>query len=905
MTPPASDPGPLRPERLFRPRSVALLGSGTADGARLAANLARFPGKVHRADTAEEVAALPEAADLAVVALPAAEVAPALAALGRLGTTLALVTSAMPGGHAALREAGLAAGVRAMGPNSFGLCVPAIGLNASLAHLPPRAGRVALVSQSSSLCRAVLDWSGPNGVGFSHIVGVGANAGLGLGFAVTLDWLSRDAGTGAILLDMRRLHDRRGFISAARAASRLRPVVAIRPGGRLLDEDGAAEAVFEAALRRAGILCVRRYEDLLAAAETLTRARPVRHDTLAIVTSSIGLGRLAADAALGAGLALHQPSEHGAGALRASLPVSIERGVLQVGTDAPTRLAEACAMISAEPGLGGVLAVLAPTGIADEAGVAALAACACATRLPLLACVLGESTGAALRGVLADAGLPVFASPEQAVRGFLHLVQRHQAGAAARELPPGTVADLHPDLAAARALLDGAARQGRAALWPEEALSLLAAYGIAVPPWRIAHDPDAAAAAAVAVGLPVSVVRRAPHEEVVRRAPHQEVARGAPRQEAEGQAADQAGPAVPVNPAVPVDPAGPAADGPDARPVDCLDAVDAAGAAAAARLLLADGSAHGVLVRRRPPPARALAVDVADDPVFGPAIAFGPGAWAARLVHDLAYELPPLNLVLAQALVGRTDVGRLLSTVADTAAASRDAVADTLVRISQMLVDLPAIATLHVDPLLATAAGVVAVEAHVRLRPGPAPQAADLAIAPYPDRLAHAWTSRAGQGFLLRPIRPEDAQAHDALFHRLGPEDIRYRFFGGHTQLSAEQTVRLTQIDYVREMAFVAVREGSRETVGVSRLLRPGPGERTADAEFAVLVEPAAKGQGLATALMRCLLAWAAEQGVARVTGLILSENAPMLAFARRLGFAVQRDPDDPEVMQATLDLPA
>ena len=870
MTPPSLDPGPLRPERLFRPRSVALLGSGTADGARLAANLARFPGKVHRADTAEEVAALPEAADLAVLALPAAEVAPALAALGRLGTTLALVTSAMPGGHAALREAGLATGVRAMGPNSFGLCVPAIGLNASLAHLPPRAGRLALVSQSASLCRAVLDWSGPNGVGFSHIVGVGANAGLGLGFAVTLDWLSRDAGTGAILLDMRRLHDRRGFISAARAASRLRPVVAIRPGGRLLDEDGAAEAVFEAALRRAGILCVRRYEDLLAAAETLTRARPVRHDTLAIVTSSISLGRLAADAALGAGLALHQPSEHGGAALRASLPVSIERGVIQVGTDTPTRLAEAAAMISAEPGLGGVLAVLAPTGIADEAGVAALAACSAATRLPLLACVLGESTGAALRGVLADAGLPVFASPEQAVRGFLHLVQRHHAAAAARELPPGTVADLHPDLAAARALLDGAARQGRAALWPEEALALLAAYGIAVPPWRIAHDPDAAAAAAVAVGLPVSVARRAP------------------RQEAEAEAADQAGLAVPV------DPAGPAAGGPPARRVDCLDAVDAAGAAAAARVLLADGSAHGVLVRRRPPPARALAVDVADDPVFGPAIAFGPGAGAARLVHDLALELPPLNLVLAQALVGRTAVGRLLSTVADT-----------LVRISQMLVDLPAIATLHVDPLLATAAGVVAVKAHVRLRPGPAPQAADLAIAPYPDRLAHAWTSRAGQGFLLRPIRPEDAQAHDALFHRLGPEDIRYRFFGGRTQLSAEQTVRLTQIDYVREMAFVAVREGSRETVGVSRLLRPGPGERTADAEFAVLVEPAAKGQGLATALMRCLLAWAAEQGVARVTGLILSENAPMLAFARGLGFAVHRDPDDPEVMQATLDLPA
>ncbi len=853
----APDPGPLRPERLFSPRSVVLLGAATADGARLAANLAVFPGRVLRADTPAEVAALPEAADLALVAAPAPEVAPMLAALGRRGTTLAVVTSAMPGGHAALREAGLAAGVRAMGPNSFGLCVPAIRLNASLAHLPPRPGRVALVSQSASLCRAVLDWSGPNGVGFSHIVGIGNNAGLGLGFAVTLDWLSRDPGTGAILLDMRRLHDRRGFISAARAASRLRPVVAIRPGGRLLDEDGAAEAVFEAALRRAGILCVRRYEDLLAAAETLTRARPARHDTLAIVTSSISLGRLTADAALGSGIALHRPGEPAAAALRASLPVALERGVLQVGTDAPTRLAEACAMVSAEPGLGGILAVLAPTGTADEAGVAALAACAAATRLPLLACVLGESTGAGLRAVLAAAGLPVFASPEQAVRGFLHLVQQRQAAAAARELPPGTLADLHPDRARARALLDHAAGDRRTALWPEEALALLAAYGIAVPRWRVALDPDAAAAAALAVGLPVSLQRRTPH------------GRGDPASD-------------------------------PARP-DCLDAADAAGAGAAARLLLADGSPHGLLVRHRPPPARALSIHVADDPVFGPAIAFGPGGGAARVVHDQAHELPPLNLALAHALVGRTDVGRLLATLADTAAASPEAVADTLVRVSQMLVDLPALAALDLDPLLATASGALAVAATVRLRPPPAPQAADLAIAPYPDHLARPWTSRGGTAYLLRPIRPEDAQAHDALFHRLDPEDIRFRFFGGRTRLSAEQAVRLTQIDYVREMAFVAVR--GADTVGVSRLLRPGPGERGAEAEFAVLVEPAAKGQGLATALMRCLLDWAAAQGVPRVTGLILGENAPMLAFARSLGFALARDPDDTEVMQATIEL--
>ncbi|HET9019542.1 MAG TPA: GNAT family N-acetyltransferase, partial [Acetobacteraceae bacterium] len=289
----------FRAERLFRPGSVVVVGAATAQGRHVLANLRQggFHGTILTAGDADGIAALPASPDLAVVCLEgSAAVAPVFAALGRLGTRAAVV----PGMTDGLARLAQQTGVRSFGPGSFGLVVPGIGLNASLGHLPPQPGRLALVSQSAALCRAVLDWAGPNGVGFSHIVGIGGNDDLG--FAVALDWLSRDAGTGAILLDLRRIKDARRFLSAARAAARLRPVVAIRAGGQLLDPSGTADAVMEAALRRSGVVTVHRLAELLAAAETLTRAKTLRQEGLAIVTNAIGPAWLAADAALREGL---------------------------------------------------------------------------------------------------------------------------------------------------------------------------------------------------------------------------------------------------------------------------------------------------------------------------------------------------------------------------------------------------------------------------------------------------------------------------------------------------------------------------------------------------------------------------------------------------------------------------
>lgn len=861
-------PGRFHADLLFRPRSVAVLGTGTPLGALVTRNLldAGFNGAVLPVGGGQssiagvlaypDVASLPVAPDLAVLACPAPEVPAALHALGARGTFAAVVLGPAPDLAAAAR----AAGVRVLGPASFGVAVPGIGLNATSSHLRPRAGKVALVSQSAALCRTVLDWAEPNGVGFSHVVGVGGNADIG--FGLVLDWLSRDPGTGVILLDIRRIKDRRAFMSAARAAARLRPVVCIRPGGRLADPSGRADAVLEAALRRAGILRVTELEDLLVAAETLAHTRPARGEAVAVVTNAIGPGRMAADAALAADVPLAAFSDETTAALRALLPhVHVQDGAVYVGADSPARVAEAASALSAVPEVGGVVAVLAPTGPADAAGVEALAAAFKAMKVPLLACVPGETTGAAHRRHLAAARVPAFAGPEQAMRGFAGLVEQRRARAAARELPPRTVLSLAPDRAEVRRIFRAVRRDGRTGLIQDEALAVLCAYGLPVVPYRAALTEEDAAAAAVMLGFPAVVKLRRSARPVVR--------------------------------------------GPGAVVLDLHGEAEvrrATASLAARRARMLDGPdagalAEGFLVQRQAGRSRELRVRVQDDPVFGPAIGFGQGGSASDLLGDVAVELPPLNLALAQGLIGRTRAARTLAEFHDQPAADRDAVADALVRISQLLVDFPEIAELDLNPLFADADGVLAADAWVALRPEG--EVERLAIAPYPAELAERWQA-GDETLLIRPIRPEDAEAHAGLFSRLTPQDIRFRFFSALRELSPEQIARLTQVDYDREIAFVAVREATGETVGVSRLVRDVYGSV---GEFAVAVEPSVKGRGLATELMHKLFEWGRSQGVTRITGQVLAENAPMLAFVRRLGFQVRRAPDEPDVMEVELPL--
>ena len=845
----------FHPERLFRPRSVAVIGAATPAGGQILDNIrqAGFAGAliaVAGDDLAgEEIGDLTAAVDLAVIAAPVADADTCLASLAARGVHAAIVTASGAGFAAAVRRV---RGVRVLGPHSFGLAVPGLGLNATRAHLPVPAGRTALISQSASLCRAVLDWAGPNGVGFSHIVGIGSNSDIG--FGLTLDWLSRDSATGVILLDIRRLKDPRAFISAARAAARLRPVVAIRAGGRLIDADGTAEAAFAAALRRAGVLSVTRFEDFLAADETLSRAPPPASETLALLTNAFGPGQMAADEARRLGIALAPVGAE----LRARLGIEPGAGdaaaPLLLPLAGATRLGEGARLLAASPEIGGVIAVVAPSGDRAEPEIASLVACGPALRRPLLVAAMGETTGAAHRRTLAEAGIAVFATPEQAVHGFHHLIRHRRGRAAARELPPSTVVRLLPDRAAARLIFAARRRAGRLSLRQDEALAVLSAYGLPVVPTRVAASPEDAAVAARLLGFPVALKLRRTEKS------------GAPRV--------------------------------------VLDLAEASAVVRAARQMAraaGAGEAAEFLVQRQVGRARELMIAVADDPVFGPTIAFGLGGSAGAIFRADEIDLPPLNLSLARALIARSALAPTLGAFRAWPPSDPDAIAEALVRVSQVVVDFPEIATLTIDPLFADRDGIVAGDAGLTLRP--AGEQGRLAIAPYPAELEGIWQG-GGETLLIRPIRPEDAEAHGAFFRRLAPEDVRYRFFSPMRELSPEQMARMTQVDYQREIAFIAVRganaEGVGETVGVARLAREMDVETS---EFAIVVQPDWKGRGLASHLMHRLFDWARRQGMREIIGQILADNTPMLAFVKHLGFTLHRLDGEDDVIEARLAL--
>lgn len=865
-------------DRMLAPSSVAVIGDVGSAGSPariILQNLltAGFGGSILPVAPGQEaaggvlaypdIAALPLAPDLAVVSGDAAVTADALAALAARGAGGAIVTGPLPPGPLPLR---------CLGAASYGLIAPALGLNASFCPVLPARGGIALVCQTSGFARAVLDHAGGEGLGFSHVVSLGRNDDLG--FTAILDALSRDGATRTVLLEVGRIKDRRGFLSAARAVARNRAVIAVRTMPDAAPDDEAevtigADLVFTAALRRAGIVDASGLEEMLEAAATLSRPRRMQGDRVLVVSAAGSLGTLAARAVQAAGARLAMPDATEATALSLLLPAPPDGTALVVPDDLPApRLGEVVAAAAGMAGLAdAILAVHAPgprTDPLDLTAEALAAAGAGKGSLPIVAAWSGGPAAEAGRARLLAAGLPAFPTIEAAARAIGILVRERRTREAARELPARTVLAVAPDRETVRRILARARAAGRVTLTEDEAASALNAYGIPTAPTRVAADPESAALAAEMLGFPAVLKIRSPD------LPHKTAVGG-----------------------VVLD-------------LDGADAVRRAAAAMEGRVArrAPEARREGFLVQRQIArgSGHELALRVVRDPLFGPAIGFGHGGTAAPLAADIAADLPPLNRPLAAALVARTRIGRLLAGWRDTPEADREAVYETLVRLSQLVVDFPDIAAVDVNPLVAGFAGVMALDAWIRIDPAAGSGTGHLAIAPYPAERVRTVSLRDGTAATLRPIRPEDADAHAAFFARLTPEDVRLRFFAPIKALTPEQIGRMTQIDYDREMALIATRgEGpGAETLGVVRLIRIGDGT---EAEFAIVVRGDAKGTGLAGQLMQAGLAWARESGIARVAGDVLAENAAMLAFVRRQGFTVTRSADDPDVMIARIDL--
>jgi acetyltransferase len=886
-------------DKMFGPRSVALVGATPrrgSVGAVLARNLRRagFAGPVmlvnphHKriggAEVFHDVASLPQAPDLAVIATPPDNVPELVAELGARGTRAAIVITAGFGelGEEGkrLQERALAAAqpylLRLVGPNCVGVMVPRVKLDATFSHIAALPGDLGFVSQSGAMITAVLDWAAPRGIGFSHVVSLGDMADVD--FGDMLDYLAADVGTRAILLYVEAIGHARKFMSAARAAARAKPVLVVKTG-RFAEGARAAyshtgalagsDAVYEAAFRRAGILRVDTMAELFDAVETLALTRQQEGDRLAIVTNGGGPGVLATDALIAEGGRLAALAPPTLARLDAALPPTWSHGnpVDIIGDAPPERYAAALAAVLADPGTDAVLVLNVPTALAspEAAARAIVATYRAADRPPrnLFTAWLGEHSARRARHILDAARIATYDTPDRAVRGFMHRVRHRRAQELLLETPAARPDQFAPDAARAHAVIAGALAEGREWLGAEEVASVLAAYGIPLPQSRFAADVEQAAEAAAAIGTPVALKIRSP--DLVHKS------------DAGGVVLD----------------------------LDGAEAVRREAAAMRERLqkALPQIRIDGFLVQEmvRFPGALELILGILDDAVFGPVVLFGQGGTAVEVVRDTTLELPPLNEALARAQMARTRVWRLLQGYRGQPRAALETIALMLVRVGQLATEHPEIRELDINPLLAGTKGVVALDARLRVAAS-IPGAERLAIRPYPKELEKSFVLRDGTRLRLRPIRPEDEPLLHDLAANMSAEDLRMRFFTPIRGLSHQLAARLSQIDYDREMALVAFPEGGGPALGVARFSADPDNAR---AEYAIGVRSDWHGRGLGYLLMTRLIEVARERGIGELVGEVLRENSAMLQMARELGFRIVRDPSDTSLVEVRLPLRA
>ena len=803
------------------------------------------------------------APDLAIICAALADVPQIITRLGALGTRAVIVGPAMRdkmsgsevlAARKAILDAARPCLMRVLGPGSGGVIVPAIGLNASVAPGIARPGKIALVAQSAAVAAAVLDRAGSKGIGFSAALHLGASVDVDL--ADALDWLAEDPDTEAILVQFDAVPSGRKFMSAARAAARNKPVVAIRggmvaskrPAGKPFTDDD----VYEAALRRAGWVRIDTLADLFDATEALARVRPMLGERLSIVANGHGLGRIAADALLRSGGKLATPSKDTVKRLNGLLrPGSSPGNPLALPEDiTPENWAAALSAVLADPDTDAVLTVYSPSPFAPGAAVAtAICEVVQHTERNVFTCWVGGNAMTEAQQIAAAHGVLSHDSPEKAIAVFLGIVNYERNRQLLAQMPPSVAEDFSPDLDAARSAVAEAIDAGADTLGARHARNLMQAYGIDAAEYPPAGSIDAAILAADDIGYPVDLALM-----LSSAVEHEAVAAG------------------------------------------LRSPADIRIAARSLRNTLREQH-PGIRVsgyRLRPSAARsgiaALRLGVADDPVFGPVIFLGPASPASTRAEGLVAALPPLNLTLAQDLVARSRFAE--EAPADQRAALESAVATALVRLSQLLTDIDEVAGVELDPLHVETAGVVALGVRIRVeKRGRRLGFRRFAIRPYPKELERQvdWE---GRRLLLRPIRPEDETALGDLISSLDPEDARMRFFGTMRGLPRSQLARFTQIDYDREMALVAI---ERDSDGVERSLgevRVVADPDNAVADFAIVVSSELKGRGLGRLLLASIIDYSRSRGTGELRGETLAGNLRMQRLAQDLGFKLKTGAD-------------
>jgi acetyltransferase len=882
-------------DKIFRPKSIAVVGASEKPGSignALMRNLIErgFTGQIHpinpnhpeiwNLSACPSIADLKALVDLAVISTPVKMVPGIIKECADAGVGGAIIISS--GGkeigeegkkiEAAISKAARRSELRIIGPNCVGVISNRSRMNASFANQMPLAGKMAFVSQSGAICTAILDLSIAENIGFSYFVSLGSM--LDVDFGDMIDYLGGEPEVSSIVMYVESLTHFRKFMSAARAVSRVKPIIALKAGrtragalaaashtGALAGED----AVYDAAFRRAGILRVKTFEELFDCAELLAKQPKPKGPRLAIITNAGGPGVMAADTLSDYGYEPVYLSKETLDKLNEILPPFwSRRNPIDILGDATPELFRRVVAICLEAEeVDGLLILTAPQALTDPSETAAgLVDLIRGQSMPIITCWVGGADMQKGREIFNQAGIPTFDTPERAVRAFMDIYRFSLNIEMLEQIPSRLPRRLEFDRQKARVLVQAGLDTENQLLTEMESKELLSAYGVPVNKVVAAASSEEAVEKAKNIGFPV--VMKINSRDITHKS--------------------------------------------DAKGV-LLDLKNEGEVSRGYEQIIRNAKSYNAKARLEGVTVQPmieftdleLIIGAKKDRDFGPVILFGMGGVLTEVLKDRAIALPPLNRLLAKRLMEQTRVYRLLQGYRNIPPVDLEMLEEILIRLAQLVTDFSEIQELDINPLVDTANGFSALDARVLLKASETTAPLHLVISPYPDQYEEHTTTNLGTAIFIRPIRPEDAPLLVELFESLSPRSVYLRFFSPLKQLPHSMLARFTQIDYDRHIALVAISESQpdEKMLGVARVIL---GRDLTEAEFSVVISDPWQGKGIGAALLQRCLDIAKERGVHEVTGTVLAENIQMLALGRKLGFRIKKIPDVSEY-ELSIDL--
>ena len=799
--------------RIINPCSVAVIGASDKKGsvgASVMENMVSggfggtiFPvnpkyDTVMGLDACPDVEDLPNGIDMVVIAVPIAVVPDILDTCGRKEMGGAVIISAGDDisndceGKITRQIKAVAerTGLRIIGPNSVGVVNTSLGLNASFMHRMPLPGKIAFLSQSGAVCTSVLDMALRENVGFSHFVNLGTLPDVN--FADMIDFLGSLNEVESIVMYVEQLSGIRNFMSAARAVSRVKPIIALKsgwsgPGGPVFEDQ-----VYDAVFKRAGILRVKEFEALFDCVEFLSKLKRPRGSKLAIVSNAGGIGVMAKDALASHGLRPAALSDQTNERLKKVLGKnwSQTNPIDLLGVVSDRQYIEAAQICMNAEEIDALLLLSSPVGTHDSEPLAReLAAVLTKSPCPVFTSWMGGLDIDHSRAVFNRAGIVTFETPERAVQAFVNLYQYGRNIDILQEIPLRMDKRLEINrVRAAEIIKQGLSIEG-GRLPDRLAKELVSSYGIPVGSSR-------ASASTADYELSISAIH------------------------------------------------------------------------------LKD---------------------------FGPVIQFGMGGPLTDVFEDICMALPPLNHLLAKTVIEETRISKVFKGYKNFQKLDRVKLEEILIRLSRLVTDFPEIKMLDINPVRVKNGRMVAADGRVTVEKTIATSPGHLVISPYPQWQETSLKIRNDDIIHVRPVRPSDARQMIDLFYDLSPETVYLRFFSPIKKISTSMLIKLTQIDYDREIALIAVKPSkhSEKILGVARIIFVPDGRQ---GEFAIVLSDACQGKGLGFKLLRHALVCARQYGLRQVWGPVITTNAAMLKLSRKLGFRVERDPESSEY-RLTIDL--